>query len=101
MTFRGNNVTMTEMTVAELKRRFAYVLERVAQGERFVVTKRGRPVAVVASLPTEPEEPAPVGVLALMGALEGEGEVDAWAASVDEVVAGRQSLPDRDPPDLG
>lgn len=38
-------VTMTEVGAYEAKTRLAELLERVRQGERFVITKHGRPVA--------------------------------------------------------
>ena len=58
--------------VAETKRRFAELLDRVVRGERVVVTRRGRPVAAL--VPAAPEatdeRPAPLGLAAFAGALE-------------------------------
>ena len=48
MTERLFNIIMTEtMGVAETKQRFAELIDRVLDGERFVVTRRGRPVAAL------------------------------------------------------
>jgi antitoxin (DNA-binding transcriptional repressor) of toxin-antitoxin stability system len=90
MTSQSNDDIMTEvLTVAEAKRRFSELIDRVLEGERFVVTRRGRPVmslsAVPDELPVEPETAPPGGLLALAGILEGvmtDEEVDEMVAEI-------------------
>jgi prevent-host-death family protein len=57
--------------VAEAKRRFSERIERVRGGERFLVSRRGKPaVALVPpdQVPEEPE-PRPAGLAAVAGEL--------------------------------
>lgn len=42
---------MAEVTIRELRNRGGHVLERVASGERLIVTRDGRPVAELRPLP--------------------------------------------------
>ena len=85
--------------VAEAKSRFSELLNRAGYGkERFVIRKRGRPVAAIVSVedlsrledtrPTEPE-----GLLAAAGAL---GEFDEYAQIMDEIVRDRVNRRDRE-----
>ena len=39
-----------EVGIDEVKARFSQILERVARGERFIITRHGVPVAVLAPL---------------------------------------------------
>jgi prevent-host-death family protein len=75
--------------VADAKRRFAELIDRVGRGERFIVTRRGRPV--MALVPAEEEEresePEYTGYAALAGALADWPEFDEI---MKEVVAGRR-----------
>ena len=86
---------MTEvLTVADAKRRFSELIERVGRGERFVVTRRGKPV--LALVPPsdgvrEEEPPRKRGFLALMGALEGVEGADEWYEEMQRIVADRQN----------
>lgn len=81
---------MTEtMSVAEAKRRFSELIDRVLDGERFVVTRRGRPVMSLSPVPaesvSEPEAAPSGGLLALAGILEGamtDEEVDEMVAEI-------------------
>jgi prevent-host-death family protein len=90
MTFMPDDVIMTEiMSVAEAKRRFSELIDRVLDGERFVVTRRGRPVMSLAPVPAEssaePETAPPGGLLALAGILEGvmtDEEIDEMVAEI-------------------
>jgi prevent-host-death family protein len=95
MTSRGHDVIMTEVvSVADAKRRFSELIERVARGERFVVTRRGKPVlALVApeAVADEPEEPKKRGLLAFMGILEGVEGADEWYEEMQRIVADRQN----------
>ena len=92
---------MTPIGVAEAKRRFSELLDRVADGERIVVERRGRP-AVVLVAPHEDAASgarrAPVGFASLAGALAELPELDEMLA---DVAAARRSAKDRPAPDLG
>jgi prevent-host-death family protein len=84
--------------VAEAKRRFSELIERVRSGERFVVTRRGRPVlALVPPAELADEEPRFLGLAALAGALADWDELDDVVA---EIYASRRRAKDRDVPDL-
>jgi len=92
---------MPAIGVAEAKRRFSELIDRVDAGERFTVSRRGRP-AVVLVAPTgdalrRPPEP-PVGLAAVAGALADWGDLDEV---VEEIYALRRSSRDRPAPDLG
>lgn len=98
-----NDVIMTEMlSVAEAKRRFSELIERIARGERFVVTRRGTPVLglVPAAEAQRGREPQKSGLMAAWGALEGIENAEGWGDEVAEIVASRQLARDRDPPEL-
>lgn len=85
--------------VADAKRRFSELIERVRAGERFVVTRRGRPVlALVPPTESMAQEPRRLGLAALAGALEDWNELDDV---VEEIYAARRRARDRDVPDLG
>jgi prevent-host-death family protein len=99
MTSSSHDVIMTEVLgVAEAKRRFSELIDRVGRGERFLVTRRGKPV--VGLVPAEEgawaDEPRKRGVLALMGALEGIEGADEWAEEMKRIVADRKNQPPRD-----
>lgn len=86
--------------VAEAKRRFSELIDRVGAGERIVVARHGRPVmalippdAAGGALATGP----PTGFATLAGAL---GDVAGFAQTMDEVVASRGEALDRPAPDL-
>jgi prevent-host-death family protein len=86
--------------VAEAKRRFAELIDRVQKGERFLVLRRGRPA--VALVPPAVElrrrpSPAPRGLAAGAGAL---GDWEELPEIVEEIYAGRRSAKDRRAPDL-
>ncbi len=93
---------MTEVLgVADAKRRFSELIDRVEDGERIVVTRRGKPaVALVApaegasSLPSGPH----TGFAALAGAL---ADVEGFDETMREVVASRRDARDRPAPDFG
>ena len=85
--------------VAEAKRRFSELIDRVKRGERFVVNRRGR--AVVALVPPEQmreDHDAPVGLAAVAGALADWDDLDEV---VSQVYAARRRAKDRPAPDLG
>jgi prevent-host-death family protein len=86
--------------VAEAKRRFSELIDRVRGGERFVVTRRGR--AVVALVPPNGEEHDAeprrnLGLAAFAGALAEWEEIDDF---LRELYAARRRARDRSVPDL-
>ncbi len=93
-------MTSETLTVAEAKRRFSKLLDRVADGERIVVTRRGKPAAALVSADDEPAQrlPPPLGLLAVVGAL---ADVEGFDETMREVVASRQNARDRPAPDFG
>lgn len=84
--------------VAEAKARFSELLERVGRGERLVVARRGKPVAVLAppSAVTEPVE-HPRGLASLAGVM---GDWADMERDIADVVRSRRSSKDRDVPAL-
>ncbi len=86
---------------AEAKRRFSELVDRVGEGERFLVSRRGRPaVALVppaAELFEAPTKP-PSGLAALAGALADWEDLDL---AVEGIYAARRASADRPAPDLG
>lgn len=89
---------MTEMIgVAEAKRRFSELIDRVQRGERFVVARRGRPVLALVP-PERAEDGSPseyVGLIGLVGAMADWPE---FGEIMDEVYASRRETRDRDVP---
>ena len=87
--------------VAEAKRRFSELLDRVRRGERFVIARRGR--AEVALVPpadvTHHRPEQPLGFLSLVGLFADwdDAEVDRMAT---EIYAARRRAKDRPAPDL-
>jgi prevent-host-death family protein len=90
---------MTEvLNVAEAKRRFSELIDRVAAGERFVVARRGRPVlAVVPAEAVGASAPKHVGLAAFAGALADWPQLDDVMA---DIVASRAKTRDRPAPQL-
>lgn len=86
--------------VAEAKRRFRELLDRIEEGERVTIARRGRPAAVLVppdrSL-IEASPGKPKGLAAFAGALADWPELDAV---VDEIYASRRSSADRPAPEL-
>ncbi|BDH57505.1 type II toxin-antitoxin system Phd/YefM family antitoxin [Tsukamurella sp. PLM1] len=66
---------MTSVNIHEAKTHLSRLLERVAAGERIVISKAGRPIADLV-----PHRPAPVR----FGGLAGRLEYDDAAFDVDE-----------------
>ena len=100
MTFRSHDVIMTEVvSVADAKRRFSELIERVGRGERFLVTRRGTPVlALVAPDDVPDERPQKRGLMAVWGILEGVEGADEWYEDMQRIVADRQNQMPRDVP---
>lgn len=88
-----------QIGVAEAKRRFSELADRVGHGESFLIVNRGRPVlALVPPQRLADDEVRPVGLAAFAGALAGEW--DSVDDDMSEIVAARQHVVDRPPPDL-
>lgn len=88
------------VSTAEAKRRFSELVDRVGEGERFLVSRRGRPaVALVPPTPEllEPPGEAPGGLASLAGALADWDDLDEVVA---EIYAARRGSTDRPAPDL-
>ena len=100
MTVDGQ-MSIEVLSVADAKRRFSELLDRVARGERIVVTRRGKPaVALVPPADLPPDAPTKplTGFAALAGAL---ADIEDFDETMGEVVALRRSARDRPAPDLG
>ena len=96
----GSSAPAESVGTAEAKRRFSELVDRVGEGERFLVSRRGRPaVALVPPAPGlfEPPGPPPSGLAALAGALADWPELDEV---VGEIYAARRGSGDRPAPDL-
>ena len=93
---------MTEVvSVADAKRRFSELIERVGRGERFLVTRRGKPVLALVGpddAPADDERPKKRGFMALWGILEGVEGAEEWYEEMQRVVADRKNYPPREMP---
>jgi prevent-host-death family protein len=80
---------MAEMlSVAEAKRRFSELIDRVGRGERFVVTRHGKPVlALVRADESEPARERPLGLLSVVGAF---ADVEDFEEVMEDVVKQRR-----------
>ena len=92
----------SEFGVAELKRRFSELVDQVAsRGDRIVVRRRGRAVAVLVSTGClsgpEPEVHPGNGLLAAIGAW---AELRDPEGFLDEVTRCRETATDREPESL-
>lgn len=92
---------MTELVgVAEAKKRFSELVDRVKTGERFVVLRRGKPA--VALVPPDEvgvdSDGCPAGLITVIGALADWQELDEV---VGEIYESRRRARDRSEPDLG
>jgi hypothetical protein len=98
MTFMADHTDREELGVAEAKSRFSELIERVGRGERFLVSRRGRPVLMLVR-PDEatPVLPRPLGLASIAGAL---GDWDELDVAVAEVYASRRKARDRSVPEL-
>jgi prevent-host-death family protein len=87
------------LSVAEAKARFSELADRVARGERFVVTRRGVPALGLVppdEVGARPSEK--LGLAALAGALADWDDLDDVVA---EIYRARGRASDRPAPDLG
>jgi len=97
----GSLQAVENVGTAEAKRRFSELVDRVGEGERFLVSRSGRPA--VALVPPEPDTlaspgPPPTGLAAIAGALAEWDELDDVVA---ELYESRRTSTDRPAPDLG
>jgi prevent-host-death family protein len=91
-------MSVEEVGVAEAKRRFSELAERVSRGESFVILNRGRPtVALVPPQRARHSDHKPVGFAVLAGAL---AEWDTIDEDMAEVVEARKQAIDRPAPPL-
>ena len=90
---------LASYNVAEAKRDFRELIDRVGAGERIVIARRGTPVMAL----VPPEEvnsappPRPVGLAAVAGALTDWQDLDEL---VGEIYAARDQAKDRPAPNL-
>ena len=100
MTGTPYHVIMTEVLgVAETKRRFAELIDRVLAGERVIVTRRGRPVAVLVPATDDAavEPPKHVGLAAFAGIL---ADWEEGPEVIEEIYAARGRSFGRDVPEI-
>lgn len=86
--------------VAEAKKRFSELIDRVDAGERFVVSRRGKAALALVrpdSTTLEASE-KPLGLAAVAGALAEWEDIDT---AVQEIYTARRRSRDRSDPDLG
>ncbi|MFL5799607.1 MAG: type II toxin-antitoxin system Phd/YefM family antitoxin [Actinomycetota bacterium] len=87
------------LSVADAKRRFSELIQRVNRGERFLVTRRGK--LAVALVPpdqvTDEAEVRPAGLATIAGGLADWDELDDVVA---ELYRSRHRAKDRPAPDL-
>jgi prevent-host-death family protein len=93
-----NSGPIETLGVAEAKRRFSEILDRVQQGGRFVIARRGKPVVALVHPDRAGEAvPSPLGFAAFAGALADWEEVEDV---VDQIYASRRRAKDRPAPVL-
>ena len=87
------------MSVAQTKRRFSELIDRVQRGERIVVARRGKPVMSLVPPESAPRDVrgAPLGLASAVGALSDWAELDDI---VGEIYRSRKRARDRKPPRL-
>lgn len=71
----GYNITMISISLQDLQRDLAALLDRVEAGERLVVSREGRPVAELRPLAPAARSPRPLGLAA--GAFSVPDDFDA------------------------
>jgi prevent-host-death family protein len=92
-------MTSNNLGVAEAKRRFSELVDRVRRGERFVVHRRGKPAVALVSPDEVLKRPhsAPIGLAAVAGVLS---DWDDLEEIVEKIYAARKGAKDRSVPDL-
>jgi len=79
MTHGTDNRENRLLGVAEAKRRFSELIDRVGEGEQFIVARHGKPaVALIApsEVSAQPAKQPPVGLAAVAGALADWQEIE-------------------------
>jgi prevent-host-death family protein len=95
----GADETAT-INVADAKRRFSELIDRVGQGECIVVTKRGKPALAL----VPPDRMVGISAATPLGLLSGLAALADWEDLEDivaEIYAARRRARDRDVPELG
>ena len=88
----------TILSVADAKRRFSELIDRVDRGEQVLVSRRGKLVlALVRPRSTRDGRPAPVGLAAVAGALADWHDIDE---DVERIYEARRRARDRAVPPL-
>jgi prevent-host-death family protein len=86
------------LSVADAKARFSELIDRVAEGERFLVARRGRPaLALVPPEDADIRPGLPAGLLTIVGGLADWAEMDS---AIEEIYAARRTARDRPGPHL-
>lgn len=96
----GHDPPEEAISVAEAKRRFSELIDRVQSGDRVLISRRGKPV--MALVPPDvgrnaAPRPAPIGLAAVAGALADWGELEEV---VQDIYAQRKRAKDREVPPL-
>lgn len=86
--------------VGEAKRRFSELADRVAKGERFVISRRGRPAVAIVPVEEAQDRPngTPRGALSMVGALAEWDDIEDFVRFIYE---DRRRTRSRPAPDLG
>ncbi|MEX2113137.1 MAG: type II toxin-antitoxin system Phd/YefM family antitoxin [Pirellulales bacterium] len=76
---------MIEVGTSEAKTHLARLLERVAQGHRIVITRRGKPVAMLAPPDANAEIDVPAVVRAMLASRDAQGPTLGRGLSVRQL----------------
>ena len=100
MTDKTDHPDSHVLGVAEAKRLFSQLIDRVGEGEQFIVARHGKPAMALVS-PSEPltrrAHRRPVGLAAVAGALADWEEIDEV---VRDIYSARRRSRDRPTPPL-
>jgi prevent-host-death family protein len=100
MTDRTDRREDRVLGVAEAKRRFSELIDRVGEGEQFVVARHGKPAVALVPPSEQAGQPAkapPVGLAAVAGAL---ADWEAIDDVVRDIYSARRRSRDRPAPSL-
>ncbi len=88
----------SKMGVAEAKRRFSELIDRVGEGERVIISKHGKPVLKLSRpLASDNGAQKPLGLASAAGALS---EWEEFDRVVEDLYEARQQATDRPLPPL-
>jgi prevent-host-death family protein len=100
MTFEGpDDITVERLGVAEAKRRFSELIDRVRDGERFMIARRGQPVVALVP-PSDDAVNRPIGPRGLAAVAGALADWDGLDDVVAEIYASRRRARDRAAPIL-